>query len=85
MSMYLEAQKAKEKKCIVNSVPFVFKAPLAGSPPSIVCPSPVSRSFRESISRRTVKLAQATLISTETLPGPCNHLVNQSTPEYQYS
>lgn len=41
-----------------NTGPFVFRAPLVGSPPSIVCPSPVRRSFRESISRRTVMLAQ---------------------------
>lgn len=49
-----------------NSAPFVFRTPLLGSPPSTVCPSPVKRSFRESISRRTVMLAQWQFISQQT-------------------
>lgn len=49
------------------NAPFVFRAPLVGSPPSIACPSPVRRSFRESISRRTVMLAQWQFISKQTL------------------
>ena len=74
----------KYKVCVRNTGPLVFSAPLVGSPPSIVCPSPVSRSFRESISRRTVMLAQWQGITKQTLPELSNHLVSQSTPDAQY-
>lgn len=38
---------------VLLCVPFVFRAPLLGSPPSTVCPSPAKRSFSDSISLLT--------------------------------